>query len=87
MDQDLPSDTQPSASSLVGVGCLTAFAGLFGGGMVAVFIGKLVGSLRGCQPVEGTPACDWTAYALVGMLVGMLTLPTISIMRLKSRRS
>ena len=87
MDNGAAPNTSPPVSTLVGVGCVTAFAGMFAGGMLAVFVGKLVGSIRGCQPMEGTPACEWHLYAVVGMLIGLLTLPTISIMRLKSRRS
>jgi hypothetical protein len=89
MDSEVPpSDLPPPPSSvLVGVGCLTAFSGLFAGGMIAVLLGKIVGSLRGCQPLEGTPACNWNVYAAVGMLFGAVVFPTISIIRLKSRRS
>jgi hypothetical protein len=87
MQQDESPDNATPTSALAGIGCLTGFAGMFGGGMIAVLIGKIVGSIRGCQPTEGTPACDWTTYAAVGMILGLLTLPTISIMRLKGRRS
>jgi len=85
-DRPSPDDRVP-ASALVGVGCLTGFAGLFGGGMIAVLIAKFVGSVRGCEPLEGTPACDWHIFAAAGMLIGVILLPTISIIRLKGRRS
>jgi hypothetical protein len=80
-------DSQVSGSALAGIGCLTAIAGTFGGGMIAVLIAKFVGSIRGCQPAEGLPACDWHLFAGAGMLVGFVGLPLISIWRLKSRRS
>ena len=87
MDEDLRPETSASTGALVGVGCVTALAGMFAGGMIAVFIGKIIGSIRGCQPVDGTPACDWNVYAAVGMVIGIITLPIISITRLKSRRT
>ncbi len=82
-------DPNPDVSrgTLAGVGCVTAVAGLFSGGMIAVLIAKIVTQIRGCTPIEGTPACDWHVYAAVGMLVGVVTLPIISIWRLKGRRS
>lgn len=79
--------TVPDTPALIGVGCLTAVAGLFSGGMIAVFVAKIVTQVRGCTPIEGTPACDWHVYALVGMIVGVISLPSISIWWLKSRRS
>jgi hypothetical protein len=86
MEEEQRDDAVP-ASTVVGVGCFTAFAGLFAGGMIAVLIAKMVGSIRGCQPIEGTPACEWHRFVAVGMIVGVLTLPTVSIIRLKGRRS
>lgn len=79
-------DGKVPAGAVVGVGCLTAVAGFFSGGMIAVMVGKAVGHFRGCVPLEGTPACDWHVYAAWGCLIGLVTLPTISIIRLKSRR-
>lgn len=70
-----------------GVGCLTAVAGFFGGGMIAVLVAKFVGSFRGCQPPEGLPACDWGNYMIVGALIGVVGLPLVSIMRLRGRRA
>lgn len=80
-------DERVAVSTYIGVGCFTALGGFFGGGMIAVLIGKIVGSVRGCQPPEGLPACDWGSYALVGMVIGVVGLPLVSIMRLRGRRS
>ncbi len=66
----------------IGVGCITGFAGFFSGGMIAVLIGKFVGSMQGCRPTEGLPACNWWVYAGVGALVGALTLPVLALRRL-----
>lgn len=65
-----------------GVGCVTAVAGFFSGGMVGVFVAKVVGSVQGCNPGPELPACDWHLYAGVGMLIGVLTLPVLVLRRL-----
>ena len=39
----------------IGVGCVTAIAGLFSGGMIGVFVAKVVGSFRGCRAGAGAP--------------------------------
>jgi hypothetical protein len=70
----------------VGVGCLTTVAGFFGGGMIAVFIGKVVGSVQGCKPAEGLPACNWWVYAGIGAVLGALTLPAVVLIRLNQAR-
>jgi len=57
--------------------------GTFSGGMIAVLVGKIVGSVRGCEPLAGTPACDWPLYAAVGMLIGAVSLPVLTLMRLR----
>lgn len=68
------------------VGCLTAVAGFFGGGMIAVLIGKWVGAARGCVPREGLPACDWEVYVGIGGLIGLIMLPTMTILALRRSR-
>jgi hypothetical protein len=70
----------------VGVGCVTMFAGFFSGGMIAVMVAKLVGSVQGCKPAEGLPACNWWVYAGVGAVVGALTLPVLALKRLNRSR-
>lgn len=72
-------------SRFIGVGCVTAVAGFFSGGMIGVFVAKLVGSFRGCEPEPGLPACDWHVYAGIGMLIGVLTLPVLALNRLRKR--
>ena len=67
----------------VGVGCVTAVAGLFSGGMIGVFVAKVVGSFRGCKPLPELPACDWHVYAGIGMLIGVLTLPVLALSPLR----
>ncbi len=78
-------ENEHRTAQMVGVGCVTAIAGLFSGGMIAVWVAKLVGSFRGCEPETGLPACDWHVYAGVGMLIGVLTLPALALNRLRRR--
>ena len=70
------------AARNVGVGCLTAIVGFFSGGMIAVLIGKFVGSAQGCQPPEGLPACNWWIYAGIGAVIGAMSLPFLALRRL-----
>ena len=70
----------------IAVGCVTAAAGFFSGGMIAVFVGKVVGSVGGCKPPEGLPACNWWVYAGIGAAVGALTLPVLAVRRLNQAR-
>jgi hypothetical protein len=81
------TDDRVPTSAVVGVGCLTAIGGFFAGGMIAVLIAKIVGFFTRCQAMEGTPACNWHVYAAIGCVIGFISLPTISIWRLKGRRS
>ena len=70
----------------IGVGCLTTVAGFFSGGMIAVLVGKFVGSMQGYKPPEGLPACNWWVYAGIGAVVGALTLPVLALRRLSRTR-
>ena len=70
----------------IGVGCVTGVAGFFSGGMIAVLIGKFVGSVRGCEPPQGLPACNWWMYAAIGAVAGALTLPVLALRRLSRPR-
>ena len=70
----------------IGVGCVTTVAGFFSGGMIAVMVAKFVGSMQGCKPPEGLPACNWWVYAGIGAVVGALTLPVLALRRLSRPR-
>lgn len=67
----------------VGVGCVTAVAGLFSGGMIGVMVAKIIGGVRRCEAPTGLPACDWHVYAGIGMLIGVITLPVLALNRLR----
>jgi hypothetical protein len=71
----------------LGVGCITIFAGFFGGGMIAVLLGKVVGLMRSCPPDSETGApCDWFTYMVVGACVGAVFLPAIALWRMRRGR-
>ena len=78
---------QPEVSrtwGYVGAGCLTFVAGFFGGGMIGVFVGWVVGLVQGCKPPEGTfPICNIHPYWLTGMVLGAILLPTVTIWRIR----
>jgi hypothetical protein len=79
-------DREGNAARNVGVGCVTTIAGFFSGGIIGVFIGKVVGSIQGCKPLEGLPACNWWVYGGIGAALGALTLPVLALMRLNRNR-
>jgi len=66
----------------IGVGCITTVAGFFSGVMIGVLVAKFVGSMQGCKPAEGLPACNWWVYAGIGAVLGALTLPLLALRRL-----
>jgi hypothetical protein len=70
----------------IGVGCVTTMAGFFSGGMIAVLVAKFVGSMQGCKPPEGLPACNWWVYAGIGAVLGAVTLPVVALGRLSRPR-
>ena len=71
----------------VGIGCFSAFAGFWSGGMIAVLVAKIVGSVRGCEASSTGAPCDWQLYAIVGMILGAITLPALVLWRLRRGRS
>jgi hypothetical protein len=72
----------------LGVGCLTAIAGLVAGGMIAVLIAKVVGAVQGCMPDKDTGApCDWSTYWTWGARIGVILVPTIVLWRMRKVRA
>ena len=68
------------------VGCLTMFVGFFGGGMIAVLLGRGVDVATRCTAAEGLPICgNWAMYVVVGGLVGMIGLPAVVLAKLLRR--
>lgn len=67
----------------LGIGCMTAVAGLLGGGMIAVLVAKIVGAVTHCTPESETGApCDWSTYWTWGARIGFVLLPTVVLWRL-----
>jgi hypothetical protein len=80
------ADRKEIVARNIGVGCVTTVAGFFSGGMIAVLVGKFVGSMQGCKPPEGLPACNWWVYAGIGAVLGAVTLPVVALTRLSRTR-
>lgn len=70
----------------IGVGCLTIVIGFFGGGMIAMLIGKVADGITGCRPPDGLPVCTWWRYWWTGGLVGGVFLPIVAVRRLRRGR-
>jgi hypothetical protein len=70
-------------ATYVGVGCFTAFAGWWSGGMIAVLVAKIVGAIQGCPAGEHGQPCNWYAYALAGAVIGAISLPVLALRRLR----
>jgi hypothetical protein len=66
------------------VGCLLAIPGFFAGGMIGAAVAKLVGSVRGCRPTQGFPACDIWSYVLPFGVIGALGLALAIMLRLRA---
>lgn len=83
-----PARDDVSRWGMVGVGCLGAVGGFFGGGMIAVLVAVVVGRIRRCEPPAGLPACNHMEFLAVGALAGVVLVPTVSIwlMRRKAGR-
>ena len=80
-----PEAVEDRTARNIGVGCFTTFVGFWSGGMVAVLIGRIVEGLRQSPSCEGLPVCNWTSYALVGGVLGAVTLPVLALRRLRRR--
>jgi hypothetical protein len=74
--------TQDVTARNIGVGCFTTVAGFFSGGMLGVFVSKIVEAVRGLPKCEGIPTCDWGQYMLAGAALGAITLPVLVLWRL-----
>ena len=70
----------------IGVGCLTAPIGFFGGGMIAVLVAKLVGAVQNCTPPKDLPACHTFEFLWPGALIGVIGLPVLALYRLRRGR-
>ena len=94
MANDPPKSTTSTVSDAemlrmrnLGIGCFTTLIGAPSGAMVGVLVAKFVGIAQKCVPLEGLPACNWYWYAIVGAILGMTTLPTLVLLRLRRGKS
>lgn len=83
---DVAAEQRTGPWPYIGVGCLTAPIGFFGGGMIAVLIAKMVGAAQGCTAPEGLPACNTFEYLYPGGLIGLIGLPGLALYRLRKGR-
>jgi hypothetical protein len=68
------------------IGCLFAIPGFFAGGMIGAAAAKIVGSVRGCTPPQGFPACDIWSFVLPCGVIGGLSLAVAIVLRFRSDR-
>ena len=83
-----PEQAPPAGGARSGcIGCLTMLAGLFSGAMVAVFVSKVVQWVTNGPRCPDVPTCDWHVYAAWGALIGVVTLPILTLRRLRQLRA
>ena len=58
--------------------------GFFSGGMIAVFVSKVVAYVTHAPSCEGLPTCNWLVHMLVGAAFGATTLPALVMWALRS---
>jgi hypothetical protein len=81
-----PAEPDRSVWPYIGVGCITVVVGFFGGGMMGALVAKIVGSARGCIPMQGFPACDVWSFVLPAAVLGAVGLPAAALWRLRQTR-
>jgi hypothetical protein len=69
----------------VGVGCFATVMGFFSGGMFGVLVAKAVDYFMKAPSCPDVPSCHWAEFYFGGALVGVLSLPTLVLMRLRRR--
>ena len=74
----------PGCWSRAGVGCVTAFAGFWSGGMIGVMVGEIIGFFGKVPNCQALPvSCNWAVFAFGGAVVGAVTLPALALWRLR----
>jgi hypothetical protein len=75
---------RPALGRVIAIGCFAAWIGGFSGAMIAVLASKFVAFLTKAPSCDGIPSCDWYLYALVGGILGALSLPWLVVSALRS---
>lgn len=70
-----------------GIGCLMTPVGFASGAMIAVLASKIVAFFTKAPSCPDIPTCNWGMYAVVGGVLGALTLPSLVLWRLAGPRS
>jgi hypothetical protein len=81
---DAPATKGAPWSRTAAIGCFMVPLGFFSGGMVAVFVSKIVAYVTRAPACDGVPTCNWLEYMLVGAAFGAVTLPTLVIWALRT---
>ena len=83
-----PASGGTGLAPYLGVGCLSAIAGLAGGGMLGVMAAKIVSMAQKCTEVADPRApCNWSAYWTWGARIGVILVPSIAIWRMRRART
>jgi TctA family transporter len=64
-----------STTRKVAIGCFTSWLGFVSGAMVAALLSKFTAFLMKSKDCDGIPSCNWYIWAVIGGLVGAVTLP------------
>ncbi len=75
---------KPALGRVIAIGCFAAWIGGFSGAMVAVLVSKAVAWFTKAPSCDGIPSCDWYLYAMVGGILGALSLPWLVVSALRS---
>ncbi|HEY3288207.1 MAG TPA: hypothetical protein VGJ96_13900 [Gemmatimonadaceae bacterium] len=66
------------------IGCFMVPLGFFSGGMIAVFVSKVIAYVTRAPACDGVPSCNWAEFMLVGAIIGATTLPALVMWALRS---
>ncbi len=71
-------------SRTLAIGCFMVPLGFFSGGMIAVFISKVVAYFTRAPACDGVPTCNWLNWMVAGAAIGAVSLPSLVMRALRS---
>ena len=77
------TDRESRVGRNVGVGCFMVLVGFFSGGMTGVLVAKAYDFFTKAPQCSDIPSCNWGPFFMAGALIGVITLPTLVLMRLR----